>query len=427
MASIDEARALVGAGRFGEALAVLSKARISPLDRIAADLLRAELLERVGQYDEARRQAHELFRSRRMDPAGRSGCCLVFARVESLAGRADSSITWLQRAISFAEEARSDERASWAKLRLMVRVAEHSGFEAAASVLSDARACAIRTGDPAILAAVHLYVAQTEAKRGLLASPRRHVRLAVEHLKAAPNVWLDAVASHIETALAIMSVNFADAVTCGKREVELAEQSGVADTIVTCVGTLAHVYFMTGDFASAASLIEWSAAKSGAGSDHQLTSLESLARIRLLEQRLDDCADLLTRADDLNDASRSSLRYVHRHILLTRAELLAYQRRWSDALTSLDVAISLDERTSDQLFTHTAALKKAELLSIVSRGNEALAVIAQSARTVSTQPIDVQAMYQRALGCTARTSRTPPHRITHGRAASFKPFTTVLA
>src|SRR5262249_15200631 len=184
MHSIADAKELARAGRFGEAFIALSETRVAAKDRAIASVLRCELLERVGRYDEARHEASELLRSRHLNSGERSGCCLVLARVESTAGRTDSSITWLQRAVSLAQQEHDHDRMCWAKLRLLTRVAEHSGFEAASVLLRDLRMSAMQTGDPAILAAVHLYVAQTEAKRGLLASPRKHVHLALTHLKA---------------------------------------------------------------------------------------------------------------------------------------------------------------------------------------------------------------------------------------------------
>src|SRR5262249_53612594 len=256
-------------------------------------------------------EASELLRSRHLNSGERSGCCLVLARVESTAGRTDSSITWLQRAVSLAQQEHDHDRMCWAKLRLLTRVAEHSGFAAASVLLRDLRMSAMQTGDPAILAAVHLYVAQTEAKRGLLASPRKHVHLALTHLKASPNVWLEAMVSHIETAIAIIGVDFTSALVHATRAVELAEQSGVADMITACVGTLAHVHSVTGDFASAVRLLEWSERHTVPGSDNHLAALDSLARICLLENKLEECNRFLLRIDELTDPSRSSLRYVH--------------------------------------------------------------------------------------------------------------------
>jgi ATP/maltotriose-dependent transcriptional regulator MalT len=398
MAAIEEAKRLVRAGCFSEALAALDAGRVGSADKTAADVLRTELLERVGHYDLAHRHATELLKSRRLNATERSACCFVLAHLESLAGKADAAIEWLQRAVSFAERDGNHERACWAKLRLLVLVADHSGFEAAVSLVSDLRASAIRSADPAIVAAVHLYVAQTEAKRGLLSTPRKHVRLALDLLKSAPNVWLASMASHIESAVAIMRVDFGHAATHAKRAVELAEQSGVTHSIVSCVGTLAHIQVVTGDLDSAVLLQKSSLSKSLIGSDNYIGSLETLARIRLLQNRLEECDQVLEQIDQLSDPSRSSLRYVHRYMMLTRADLASRRQRLDEALVHIETAIRLGQGAEDQLLIHIATLKKAELLATDSRCDEALATLAQIAPTVSSQPLDVHALSERVLG-----------------------------
>jgi DNA-binding NtrC family response regulator len=413
MAPIKEAMDLVRGGRFGEALTVLDKTQVCAADRVAADVLRTELFDRVGEYDLASSRATALLSSTRLTSTERSTCCFVLAHVDRLAGRADSSIAFLQRAIGFAEQDRNDERAVWAKLRLLNLIAEQSGVEATVPLLSDVRANAIRTGDPVLLAAVHLYVAQAEAKRGLLASPRKHVHLALEHLKTAPNLWLEAMASHIETAIAIMCVDFSRATRYAKRGVELAERSGVAEMIVTCVGTLAHVHTMTGNFDAASHLHDWSEAKAVSGSDNHITIIESLARIRLLQNRLEESDGLLTKAEELNAGAKSSLRYVHRHILMTRADLLARRQLWPQALESIEIALHWGQRASDQLFIHTAALKKAELLSFLLRTDDGIEVIRRIAPSVTAQPADVRALYERALGFLPQTETESGARMRH--------------
>src|SRR5262245_26471846 len=193
MAAIDDARRLARAGRFGEAATALDSGRLTAAERTASRVFRVELLERLGEYSQAKIGANELLQSPKLTPLERSACWSVIGRLESLTGHFDDAIRWYQKAVSLAEYHRAYEQAFWPGCRLLMLVSDHSGSEAAASLLSEIRANATRTGDPLAMAALHCYVAQIEAKRGSLVDAGRHVRLALGLFRIAPNAWLESV------------------------------------------------------------------------------------------------------------------------------------------------------------------------------------------------------------------------------------------
>src|SRR5438105_2966713 len=190
MAAIDDAKRLIRAGRFSEALTALNGGRVSTAERTTATVIRVELLERLGECGPAKVGAEELLRSPKLTSAERASCWSVLGRVEAINGHFDAAIRWYQKAIALSEYNGDYERACWAQLRLLMVVSERSGIEAGPSLLAEIRANAARTGDPLAMAADHFYVAQIEAKRGSLVDERRHVRLAREHLQTCPNAWL---------------------------------------------------------------------------------------------------------------------------------------------------------------------------------------------------------------------------------------------
>src|SRR5438552_7410317 len=174
MAAIDDAKRLIRAGRFSEALTALNTGRIGTAERTAAKVIRVELLERLGAHTPARLGAEELLRLHKLTGRERTSCWSVLGRVESLSGHFDAAIRWYQKAVAIAEDNREYDSACWAQFRLLVLVTEHSGIEAGASLLAETRANATRTGDPLVMAALHVYVAQLEARRGSLVDGRRH-------------------------------------------------------------------------------------------------------------------------------------------------------------------------------------------------------------------------------------------------------------
>ena len=117
----------------------------------------------------------------------------------------------LQRAAAIALASGDYERACWAQLWLLIVVSDHSGPDATVSLLAELRANTVRSADPVILAALHIFVAQMEAKRGLLSSAHRHIRLALDLLQSMSNAWLEALAEHIEVAIATMRADFTGA------------------------------------------------------------------------------------------------------------------------------------------------------------------------------------------------------------------------
>ena len=132
MNSFSTSRQLAAAGRFTEALEALERGRFTSAERVTADVLRAELLERVGRYDQSRSQLSVLLKSKSLSTLDRSTCEFVFGRLEWELGHIESSILHLQRSSSLASRAGHSERACWSQLRLLLILADESGPDAIA-------------------------------------------------------------------------------------------------------------------------------------------------------------------------------------------------------------------------------------------------------------------------------------------------------
>jgi hypothetical protein len=121
-------------------------------------------------------------------------------------------------------------------------VSERSGPGAAAALLGEVRQLATKLGDPHITAQLHLYVAEMEAKRGLLENARRHSAIARRILAASPNAYLEAFCSNLDLAISVLLSQFDVAEACGDRATKSADQAGVAKLRRAVLNNIASLY-----------------------------------------------------------------------------------------------------------------------------------------------------------------------------------------
>ena len=197
MESLENAYRIKRAGRFSEALAALDKANQPPAPHIASAVLRAELLEAIGQSESAKALATSLLQSRKLLPPDRSACEYVLGAILMDEGDVIKAMDHLQSAAEQARSVKAFDRVITPLLKLMLAVAERSGPGASASLIAEARQIATRLGDSHVTAKLHLFVAEMEAKRGLFKNARRHLRIAHRLLSNSPNAFLDAFRSNL--------------------------------------------------------------------------------------------------------------------------------------------------------------------------------------------------------------------------------------
>src|SRR4051794_12371272 len=165
MSSFAEAKRLARAGRYGDALQSIGITSSSS-ERTDLAALRAELLERVGDISAARTLAERLL-TRGVVAGDASLCHFVIARAQLMERHFDAAAASLQKSVTIAEAAGDLERAFSSRLRLLDVVAEHAGPDATVPLVAELRVAALKNAEPSVLAALHLFVAQAEAKRGL--------------------------------------------------------------------------------------------------------------------------------------------------------------------------------------------------------------------------------------------------------------------
>src|SRR5262245_31679781 len=86
---LADALILVRAGRYIEALRDLEAGRAPTSERIATDVLRASLLERVEQYSRSRVLAERLLRMQGLSPVHRCDCRFALGLIDWDEGQFD--------------------------------------------------------------------------------------------------------------------------------------------------------------------------------------------------------------------------------------------------------------------------------------------------------------------------------------------------
>ena len=404
MDSLEHVVRLTRLGRFGDALIALEGFRAGAQVRLAADVLRGSLLEKVGQPERAVEVATALLRSKQLAASQRSECEAVIGRVLLDGGNTEEGLARLRRAALIAREAADLHALFGAKLPLLGILSDRSGPVAGTAVLAEVRQIATKLGDPEITARLHLFVAQAEAKRGLLLNAKRHTSLARRLLRTSPNAYLEAFTSNLDLAIAVLRSDFNAAEEYGLRAVNLAEESGVAKIRRAALGNMGNLFYELGDFEKATYYFDLALVGPPVNGANTTAILESLARVHLAQGRAGSCSSTLDRIEASIRVEQDRLSYEHRHSALTRIHLLAWQGRIEEALARAHSVLDLAVRAGDSLLLSQIQLTRAELLQRAGEMPSALALIASVVPDLIGASPELYARTEQILACALASS-----------------------
>ena len=399
MESLQTANLLKRAGRFSEALVALSHAGGTSINRARIEILRVELFEYVGQHSDASSLVTKLLKSDRLSNSDRSVCERVLGNILVENGDIDGGLAHLQRSVARAQDAADPENLYTAQARILAVVSERSGPDAVTALLAEVRQLATKLGDPHITAALHLFVGEMEAKRGLLRNAGKHTGIARRILKTSPNLYLEALSENLELALAVLRSQFDAGRECGLRAVELAERSGAKSIYRAAVANLGNLFYAIGEFEQAVEFFERALAALPSIGAKTNGSLDTLARVRLSQGRFEDCVVLLDRIDSSLRTERDRTLYAHRYAELTRAQLLADQGHLQDAMVRAESALALATLGGDALLSQRVQLTKAELLQRLGRIPMAMAIVRSLLPGLVGESPELYAQYEQILAC----------------------------
>ena len=402
MESLEHVVALTRLGRFGDALQALEETKAVERGR-EFDVLQADLLERVGHAEQAWTLASALLKSKRLTESLRSKCEVIVGRILLDEGETEEGLAHLQRSALLAQQATDLHALFRAKLNQLLVMSDRFGPTAGSSVLADARQIATKLGDPTVTAQLHLFVAETEAKRGLLENAKRHTSLARRILLTCPNTYLEAFIGNLELAIAVLRSEFDDAKAYGFQAVKLAEESGAAKILRAVLGNMGNLFCELGEFDRATEYFERVLASPRPNRAHTAAVLESLARVQLFRGRADSCVDVLDRIESSVRVEQDRLFHAHRYAAHTRIRVLAGQGRVEDALSASDAVIDLAARAGDGLLLKQVQLTKAELLQRLGRVSLSMALIEEIMPGLVGVSPELYARGEQIIACALRS------------------------
>src|SRR5687767_752884 len=184
-----ELDALVGLGRYSEALKLLLSARSVRIDHPALfDTYEAELSYEVGQESRAESIAKQC-----LEHAASPALAGPLHRVLAVCAFSKGSMAIADAHLALAQTL-CEPRSRQAALSHLTRLAFDIQLEPLVTVLArmpHVRKAVAVSGDPHVLALLRIYVARCEARASGLPEARRHHHLVSELLKRYPNEWLE--------------------------------------------------------------------------------------------------------------------------------------------------------------------------------------------------------------------------------------------
>ena len=350
-----EARALYRSGQFANALSRLEALRATRFD-IDTSLLKAALCEATGDASSARLLVEQTLRARLLTDSQRATGEFILSRLVSADGDPDSELNHLERSQTLAERAGDSEQLCWTQLRILSLTADRIGPESCRAMVARLRKSVSCLGSPNLSAAVHLAVADIDGKHGLLAKCARHVALAESLLARYPNCWLEGWAAMTRMALAMVLSDIPAAVAHGETALRLSADSGSAAVRFSALANMGRLLHVTGDYERSLEYLNQALDASRPNGERHDAISESIARVYMDQGRLREGLKLLERVQISDRASLRSGRYVHRHSLLTKAELLTRLGDVTDAEDYFAESIALAQRSGDTILEDTAKL-----------------------------------------------------------------------
>lgn len=398
MGGLKSTEAFVRVGQFAVALQSL-KTTSAQADRIDVEVMRAHLLERTGDYHQSRQLAERLLRSQRLTKLQKSICETTLGIIKHDTSDPLGGIVHFQRAVDIAQSSGDLNQTCWSQLRLMLALANHSGPVSAKDTLTAVRANSVRLGDPHVSAALHIFLGEMEAKRGLVQNAQQHTEVGQRLLGDEPNLWLETRAEITLVAVAIMRSDVQDGLKRARRALELAQQCGSAGLLRACFANLGNLHYLAGEFEAAAECLETAYTVLPDAGELSSGALESLARLALVRNRLDDAALYLDRIEEAVNSPGDWLLYVNRHSQLTRAELLNRLGQFAAARESADRTLELAQLGCDRLLETRARLVKADILMRAGQCAESTTILAEIDDQLPASPPDARAHYESVLAC----------------------------
>jgi len=127
--------------------------------------------------------------------------------------------------------------------------------------------------------------------------------------------------------------------------------------------------------------------------------LETLARIRLAQGSLADCAAILARIEASASTEDDRLLWAQRHAALTRTRLLTRQAQFVKALKQCERALEIAQRSQDHHLSRMVLAEKAHILQRLNQPSESLEIVNLLLESLPNDTPDLYAEYEILIAC----------------------------
>jgi len=389
--------------RTGQFLRALTELRASTVggpheQPTARDTLLAELLQRTGDPRRAMAVAERVLARHDVPALERARCHIVVGSILRDRGATDEAIDQLRKAIDIAQAVKPTEEQCWAELRLLLTLAEGPGLDTATAYLPTVRRDVTRLGQPQMLAALHLFVAQIEAMRGLFSNAREHIRIGRSLLRNHQNSWLEGTAAIDSSCIAFSVSDLGETRDEARRAMRESARSGHAAIRRAAITNLGHVELARGRFVHAERFLERAARLSPPAGMTQAGITDGLAQLNLARGDLAETERILATARTWTPESPKGSWYYGLWTSVTRAKLLLMQDRPDEAVAMLTTAIAGSRELAHPLLTAVLRLLLVEAEARRGRTASAAGVLAEAAPANWSGTIGLLAEFGRVVG-----------------------------
>jgi DNA-binding NtrC family response regulator/tetratricopeptide (TPR) repeat protein len=389
----------------------------------AQQALLADTLQLTGDNDSAERLANSLINRKTFDLSAMSRCHIVLGTIARERRNLVSCVEHFKQAVKVANAGLDSELACWAKLRLMLAVAEQQSTEAAIGMLPDVRASVTRLGDAGAIATLHLCLAKLEGTRGLLSNARRHIGIARSLLLKQPNAWIEGNADLDDACIAFLASDVNSAFFFAMNALRATDDSGHAATRRAACANLGHVHLTRGEFETAERHFREALSLCQPGGGSEIAILDGLAQLELAQGRFNACEDSLKTIEQLEGTSGTHVTYYKSWAFRTRLHLLTKLGRTDDAI-ELIASLRSSWKEFPPALRVGLMLLDAELRIAIGDTDAAQGAISAADTAYDGLSIEVLADIERVLGNILRSSSQADAAASHTERA-IRIFSTV--
>lgn len=324
--------------RTGQFVELVRKAAGTPaaatrLPSAAVRIVVAHSIFYLGQLAIARSMAEGVHQT----PQTQARAEIVLGLVDKRTGDFEAAIRHFQSAAHISKESQDASTFAWAQLHIFRLLLESEQYEVLAPMLRDLRQIVTRAGDSNLSVYLHDAVAAWECQIGHLREAERHLAIARSILHKFPNAWLQQMVETNASSVACVKLDL-EATKEHSRAARAFEQvTGHDLSSVSLRLNEAYGEIWTGKFRRAHERLK---TLLDAGSvAARLAALESLARIYVALNRLDDCNDILQTVDSLTNSRHNETFYPVRWVSISRAKMLLRRGDLHDAIRETDCRI----------------------------------------------------------------------------------------